>query len=126
MKNKIIQNTFVRITIAILLSLIWDQYIKSFDFQSIYDYPLFFFGALYLMFAWFNYLKLDGFRIKRNFEKQDKTITVKHKSKQMIDYVDTEISEVELSHTELLKCKLYSNCISGVLLILPSLFMFIF
>lgn len=121
MKSLIIQKSLIKLLLAFVLSFLWAKYIQIANLTIVVNFPILFFGALYLMFAWFNYLRLDGLNpiplSNKNLQKQKP----KHKTKQMIDYVDTEIQEeVELSATELLKSKMYSNIICGILLVIPS------
>ena len=108
-----------------LLSFLWVNYIRITTAMTLAEFPMIFFGAFYLMLAWFNYLKLDGFNIIPGHTKQQPLPKAKAKSKQMMDYVDTEIQDdPELTAIEKLKAKLYSNLICGIGFALPSLIMF--
>lgn len=120
MKSIIIQKSIIKLLAAIIFSLIWARYIRFHELMTIQEYPLIFFGAFYLMLAWFNYLRLDGLKIVPF--KEEPTKPNKHKTKQMIDYVDTKIQDdATLTTTQKLQTKLVSNIICGILLIIPSI-----
>ncbi|MBS5114462.1 MAG: hypothetical protein KHY88_02010 [Erysipelotrichaceae bacterium] len=118
MKSIIIKKTFEKLIIVACASIFWDFAIKSSPLQTMINYPIIFFAFLFLGFAWFNYLKLDGLRLPTNYNKIKKA--PKHKAKQMIDYVETEVkNDQHLTKNQLLYCKLYSNLICAVVLLIP-------
>ena len=84
-------------------------------------------GAFWLTLAWINYLRLDGLRnpfansLMRKEEKK-KNRLLKRK-REMIDYVDEELSEQEqLTDREKLYANFFANVVSGLLFFLPALF----
>lgn len=125
MKTLIIQKCIIKFLITFIISFLWARFVRISPLLTIAEYPLIFFGALFLALAWFNYLKLDGFRFTPMPKEKKKSNTKKHKSKQMIDYVDTELQgEIELTPKQVVQSKLISNLICGVILILPSVYLF--
>lgn len=125
MKTLIAQKCVLKAILAFIISFLWAKYIRLSPLMTISEYPLIFFGAFYLMLAWFNYLKLDGLKINTFANTQKKVKKSKHKTKQMIDYVDTELQpDVELTPKQILQAKLISNVICGVVFIIPSFYLF--
>ncbi len=126
MKTTIIQKTITKIAIGVLVSILWDRYIRFSDLMTIAEFPLIFFGAFYYMLAWFNYLKLDGLRVLPMPKKKKDARPTVRKTKQMIDYVDTEIQDnPNLDPLEKTKISLISNLICGTLFTLPA-FIYLF
>lgn len=123
MKLIIAQKCLLKALIAIIISFLWARFIRISSSLSIIDYPVIFFGAFYLMLAWFNYLKLDGLKVLPTTSNDKKLKKPKHKTKQMIDYVDTELQpNTELSQKDVLLTQLISNLICGIGFVLPSIF----
>ncbi len=126
MKSSIIQKLVVRLLITLIISFAWMKVFKIQYFQAMINYPIVFFAFLFITLAWFNYLKLDGLLVPTNYQKMKNDSSKKHKTKQMIDYVETNINQdTQLSKTQQMQCKLYANLICGILLLIPVIYTFI-
>ncbi len=124
MKSLILQKCIIKIVIGLILSFLWAQYLRVSTAMTMAEFPMIFLGAFYLMLAWFNYLKLDGVSIIPGHTKQKPLPKTKAKSRQMLDYVDTEIQDdPEIKPIQMQKAKLISNIICGVGFVIPSAIM---
>lgn len=124
MKSLIIQKCIIKILIGLILSFLWAKYLRLSTVMTMAEFPMIFLGAFYLMLAWFNYLKLDGVSIIPGHIKQKPLPKSKAKTKQMMDYIDTEIQDdPEIKPIQLQQAKLISNVICGIGFVIPSAIM---
>lgn len=127
MKKIIIRKASIKLTIALILSIIWDTSIKTYSSQNIIEYPIAFFSMLFFTLAWFCYLKLDGLNTPKFYVSKKNKNNKKHKMKQMIDYIDTNLDDSpELTDEQLLKSKLYANIFSAIILLTPVIYSMLF
>lgn len=119
MIRPIIYKTTTKISIMLAIALLWNYFInKSTVFYTARD-SLMIVGIIVILFAWFNYLKLDGIKVMLFSTNKDGKRKVKHKRRDIIDFVDEKIiSFDELEADEQIACSLLSNLIAGALLIL--------
>lgn len=90
MLRPILYKTITRLGIGLIAAILWDRYLNVKDFFSILNYAFFTVGVFFLALAWFNYLKLDGFKINHVNMNETKKKESKHKMKTMTDYVEEE------------------------------------
>lgn len=90
MVRPIIYKTITRFGIGLILAILWDRHLNVKNLYSMIEYAFFTIGFFFLTLAWFNYLKLDGFKIKHVNMNETKKKKSKHKIKAMIDYTGEE------------------------------------
>lgn len=122
-----LQKAIVRLLIGLIAALLWDRTVNSSHYYAIVPDTFFVVGAFWLTLAWINYLRLDGLRnpfansLMRKEEKKKKRLL--KRKREMIDYVDEELSEQEqLTDREKLYANFFANVVSGLLFFLPALF----
>lgn len=118
MLRPIIYKAATKLSIAIALVLVWNRWINKAYHMSLGD-GFFTIGMIAMMMSWFCYLKLDGIKLYLWNEKKEKK--KKHKVRDIIDYADEKIiSYDELEPDEQEACKLASNLITGVIMLITS------
>jgi len=127
MIRPIIYQIIPRFCIGAAFCLLWDRYLNKAHYYNIWEYPTLLYGFILLALAWFQYLKLDGFRIHYLMEHHEKKTPKKHHStRSIVDFADEKIiSFDELEPSEQAACRLASNLIPGIIFILPSLLLLI-
>jgi hypothetical protein len=104
-------------------ALVWRRFINPYDYFSITIHAFMFLGILFFTMAWFNYLNLDGIKLRGLLEIFSKNNPPKRKStKAMIDYTDIEPDKtVPLTNEEEKWTALSANFISGIVFLGISL-----
>ena len=78
-------------------------------------------GLIWVLFAWFQYLKLDGYTFQYVFRGKQKE-KKNHIQKDMADFVDEEVvSFDELEDEEKVVVNMFSNLITGMIYVLISI-----
>lgn len=124
MIRPIIYKTVTKISVGVVLALLWDRFINRNQMLSIVEYAFFCIGVIMMALAWFQYLKLDGLRflIPRNQKKKKPK-----KQRDIVDFVDEKIvSFDELEPEEQTVCKLCSDLLGGLALMIPALIAMLF
>ena len=120
MFHPILYKTVTRTSIVAVLMLLWQRYVSDGTF-TIWEAPGFLCGVVLLIWAWVDYLRLDGVTIHHLLEefkgmgKRQKKI---HSTRSIIDYADEKIvSFEELEPEERTYCSLLSNLVLGLPLV---------
>jgi len=116
MKIQIIRNATYRIVFSLAISLLYMSFLSE-SYMSL-SWPLSFLAILFLAIAWFHYLKNDNIQVQTKFP----TVAKKQKKhKSMTDYTDAKIDYLkDFSDEEAYTIKLYSNIITGCILLIIS------
>ena len=121
MFHPILYKTVTRTSIVAVLMLLWQRYVSDGTF-TIWEAPGFLCGVVLLIWAWVDYLRLDGVTIHHLLEefkgmgKRQKKI---HSTRSIIDYADEKIvSFEELEPEERTYCSLLSNLVLGLALLI--------
>ena len=111
-----------KVSIALVLSLLWDRFINRAQYYSLVEFAFFVAGAFFLALAWFQYLRLDGARIHHLMEeKQEKKKKKQHFTKDIVDFADEKvISFSELSDEERIVCRFLGDLLCAVLFLIPA------
>lgn len=118
MLKPLIYKIITRISIGLAIALLWSRFINTNKSFSIIKDSFFFLGVYFLGMAWFNYLKLDGFKISLPKKKS--------KSKNNINF-NIFFREEKLESVDVLEedeetlLALISNLLIGVFFILFSI-----
>ena len=111
-----------KVSIALVLCLLWDRFINREQYYSLVEFAFFVAGAFFLALAWFQYLRLDGARIHHLMEeKQEKKKKKQHFTKDIVDFADEKvISFSELSDEERIVCRFLGDLLCAVLFLIPA------
>ena len=90
MLRPILYKTITRFGTGLILAILWDRYLNVKNLFSIADYAFFTVGFFFLALAWFNYLKIDGLKMKHVNMNEAKKKESWHKIKAMTDYTQEE------------------------------------
>lgn len=123
MLHPIVYKTVTRTSIVAVLMLLWDRYISDGTF-TMWEAPGFLCGVVLLIWAWVDYMRLDGVTIHHlleEFKGQGKQKKF-HSTRSIIDYADEKIvSFEELEPEERTYCSMLSNLVLGLPLVLTAL-----
>ena len=121
MIRPLIYKVVTKSSIVFAICLIWDKFVNVSNFRSLTKDAFFVIGFIWMLFAWFQYLKLDGYTFQYIFrEKQKKK--KKHVQKDMMDFVDEEVvSFDELEDEEKVVVNMLSNLATGLIFVLISI-----
>ena len=121
MIRPLIYKVVTKSSIIFAICLIWDKFVNVSNFRSLTKDAFFVIGFIWMLFAWFQYLKLDGYTFQYIFrEKQKKK--KKHVQKDMVDFVDEEVvSFDELEDEEKVVVNMLSNLATGLIFVLISI-----
>lgn len=114
----------IKISIALVLCLLWDRFINREQYYSMVENAFFVAGAFFLALAWFQYLRLDGARIHHLLEekKEKKKKKKHHFTKDIVDFADEKIIPFsELADDERIVCRFLGDLLCGALFIIPAL-----
>ena len=119
----IFYKAFYKFVLALVPILIWDRFLNVNKFFGIFDTGFFIAGAVYLMLAWMNYLKLDGLSVKGFFMfKNTGENKAQKKTGSFMDYVQQDIPDYDdLSDEDKLLTKFGANLSIGLIFIIVSL-----
>ena len=119
-----IYKAITRCSIAMVLILLWSMFLNT-SLSPVRD-ASFCAGLVFLMLAWFSYLRIDGMKVhflgeeilaKKHPKKK------KHWQKSMIDFVDEHIITFdELTEDEQAICMLATHLLSGIVFLAVSVF----
>jgi hypothetical protein len=108
-------------SIVLVLALLWDRFVNISNRMSLRKDVFFIIGLIWMLFAWFQYLKLDGYTIQYVFRDKRERKVKKHIQKDIVDFVDEKIiSFGELEEDEKVLVNLLSNVITGLIYVLIS------
>jgi hypothetical protein len=117
MIRPMIYQCVTKISIALVLTLLWNQFINKDALFSMIRDAFFVVGILFFMLAWFQYLRLDGVRIHHLLEGHERPKKKKrHKIMDIVDFADEKIiSFDELDEDEKNVCRLLGDLICGII-----------
>ena len=119
----IFYKAFYKFILALVPILIWDRFLNVNKYFGIFDTGFFIAGAVYLMLAWMNYLKIDGMKLYGTdlLRRKDKNSGQK-KTGSFMDYVQQDIPDYDdLSDEEKMLTKFGANLSIGLIFIIVSL-----
>lgn len=123
MIRPMIYKTIMKISLILVICLMWDQWINVSSRMNVVKDAFFIVGFIWMLLAWFQYLKLDGYTVQYVLKDKQKEKEKKHKQKDIVDFVDEEIiSFDELEEDEKTIVNMFSNLIAGFLYVVISLF----
>ena len=67
-----------KISVALVLCLLWNRFINREQYYSMVENAFFVAGAFFLALAWFQYLRLDGARIRHLLEEKKEKKKIMH------------------------------------------------
>ena len=122
MVRPLIYKIVTKCSIVLVLALLWKYIVNTSSHMSMQKDVFFILGLIWMMFSWFQYLKLDGYTLQYVFKEKRKRNEKKHVKKDIADFVDEKIvSFDELEEEEKVVVNLLSNFISGLIFVLISL-----
>ena len=122
MVRPLIYKVVTKSAIVLVLSLLWNQFVNTSNMMSLRKDAFFVVGLIWVLFSWFQYLKLDGYTFQYMFKDKQKKKEKKHVQKQMVDFVDEEVvSFDELEDEEKVVVNLLSNLATGLIFVVISL-----
>ena len=123
MFRPILYKSVTRVSVVAVLMLLWDRYVSDGTF-TMWQAPALLLGVVLLMWAWVNYLRLDGVTI-HHLGEEFKDLGKKkkfHSTKSIVDFADERIvSFEELEPEERTYCSMLSNLILGGALLIIGL-----
>lgn len=121
MIRPLIYKVVTKSSIVFAICLIWDKFVNVSNFRSLTKDAFFVIGFIWMLFAWFQYLKLDGYTFQYIFREKQKKKR-KHVQKDMVDFVDEEVvSFDELEDEEKVVVNMLSNLATGLIFVLISI-----
>lgn len=122
MVRPMIYKTVTKSVIVLVICLLWDRFVNVSSSMSLVKDAFFVVGFIWMLFAWFQYLKLDGYTVQYVFKDKRKK-KEKHVQRDIVDYVDEKIiSFEELEEDEKTVVNMFSNLIAGGIFVVISLF----
>ena len=115
MFRPILYKSVTRVSVVAVLMLLWDRYVSDGTF-TMWQAPALLLGVVLLMWAWVNYLRLDGVTI-HHLGEEFKDMGKKKKFHSTKSIVDFE----ELEPEERTYCSMLSNLILGGALLIIGL-----
>lgn len=110
-----------RISIALVLCLLWDRFINVQKYFSMLQSAFFVVAMVMFMLAWFQYLRFDGIRPGKLFFGTGKKKKKKHVTKSIVDFADEKIiSFSELEDEEKILVRLFGDIICGLIFLIIS------
>lgn len=127
MIRPLIYKVVTKSSIVLVIALLWDRFVNTSGTLSVSRDAFFVVGLIWMLFAWFQYLKLDGYSIQYVFKDKRKKKESKHVQKDIVDFVDEEITAFEeLEDEEKVVVGLLSNLIAGGIFFVISIVCMIF
>lgn len=128
MIRPIVYQGLAKALITVVVSLLWNMFLNKAQLMSVVRDAFFVFGFIWLMLAWFQYLKLDGFTIRHFMEeRKNKGKKKNHWKKDIADFMDEEVVAFrELEDDEKAGVRLASNLILAVILFIISIAAMVF
>ena len=125
MIRPIIYSTFTKFVCTLCVVLLWDRFANSRNTvpYGVVDFAFFIVGIWFLLWAWIQYLALDGMEL-HVFKKIAEMLKrrPKHYQRDMVDFVDEKVITFDmLDDDEQIAAKLASNVFAGILFMVPSL-----
>ncbi|MGN0662185.1 MAG: hypothetical protein ACI4LE_03470, partial [Faecalibacterium sp.] len=122
MLRPILYKIVTRVSIVAVVMLVWERFVSDGHF-TMWQAPGFLCGMVLLVWAWVNYLRLDGVTIHYLFEDKKKPKKKnRHPTRSIVDYADEHIvSFEELEPEERTYCSMLSNLLLGGALVLIAL-----
>lgn len=120
MLHAIFYKAVTRLAVGMTLCLLWQRFGSDGRFTLV-EGPVLVCGAIFLGWAWFNYLALDGLSVHHLLEKSreqsdaEKKRRNRHSTRSIVDYADEKIlSFDELEPDEKRLCSLLVNLVLGL------------
>ncbi len=125
MIRPIIYSTFTKFVCTLCVVLLWDRFVNSRNTApyGVVDFAFFIVGIWFLLWAWIQYLALDGMGL-HIFKKIAEMLQrkPKHYQRDMVDFVDEKVITFDmLDDDEQIAAKLASNLLAGLLFMIPSI-----
>ena len=121
MIRPLIYKVLTKSSIILVICLLWNKFVNTSNVRSLTEDAFFVIGLIWVLFAWFQYLKLDGYTFQYVFRGKQKE-KKKHMQKDMVDFVDEEIvSFDELEDEQKVVVNMFSNLITGMIYVLISI-----
>ncbi len=121
MIRPIIYQCVTKCTTALAVILLWNRFINRQGTVVAFRDGGLFVGMVFLLLAWFSYLKLDGMKIHYLLEERRKKKPVRAGYTDLIDFADEHVvSYSELSDEEKAASRLASSLISGLIFLIPG------
>lgn len=123
MIRPVIYQAVTRISIGLVLSLLWSRFIDK-GARSIFEYAFFTMGALFLALTWMQYLKLDGISVRLVLNKKGnrKKKPIFHSMHDIADFTDEKIvSFDELEEEEKTICLFCANLAAALFFLIPAI-----
>ena len=122
MVRPLVYKTVMKCSIVLAIALLWDRFINTSRAMSMTEDIFFVVGMIFVLFSWFQYLRLDGFSVHHLLEEKEKTPKKKHVKKDIADFVDEKIvSFDELDDEERVVVVLFSNLVTGLIFVIIAL-----
>lgn len=116
----ILYRMITRLSIAVALALVWNRFVNHSGRLSMYDYAFPVFAAVFIMFAWFGYLRLGGLFSLHPGKQLPKKIP-KRKTSDIADFIDEKVSPQDIPEPDdTVLCSFAANILCGILLFLPA------
>ena len=122
MIRPMLYQSVTKLSVALLLALLWNQFLNPHGYYSVVRDAFLVAGVFFFMFAWFQYLKLDGMRVHHLLEERGKKKRKKrHSTRDIVDFADEKIiSFDELQADEQVVCRFLGDLLCGVLFLAPA------
>ena len=120
MIRPIVYKCVSRAALAVTALLLWNRFFGKSSHLALLGDGCFSAGIFFLCMAWFSYLRLDGVRINRLFDKVQRKKKPRRGNSDIVDFADEHIvSFDEIDDRERSLCSLAANliCAGGFLLV---------
>lgn len=129
MIRPIVYSTFTKFVCTLCVVLLWDRFVNSRNTvpYGVVDFAFFIVAIWFMLWAWIQYLTLDGLE-NHIFKKVGEMLEqMKHKTKHyqrdMVDFVEEKVITFDmLDDDEQVAAKLASDVFAGLLFLIPSIF----
>ncbi len=123
MIRPIVYQWLAKALITVVVALLWNIFFNKGQMLSVVRDAFFVFGFIWLMLAWFQYLKLDGFTFRHYMEeRKNKGQKKNHWKKDIADYTDEDVvSFHDLDGDEKSGVRLASDGILAVILLIIAI-----
>lgn len=123
MIRPVIYQSVTKISIGLVLALLWNRYINKEALFSVVEDAFFVVGLCFFALAWIQYLRLDGLTFHYLMEeKHKKKKPVRHSYHDIADYADEKIiSFAELEDDERIFCRMGANIVTALIFLIPAI-----
>ena len=120
----VLYSSVTKLIVSLSAVLIWDRFIKGESLMplGVVDTGFFFLAVWFILWAWLQFLALDGVRPLSIFRREDKKASGSRKGVFMTDYIGYEGNPFEgLEEDEATVAKLCSDLLVAMIFLIPSL-----